>query len=427
MKTYTRRDTRQVRIVTTHRIKIGCVVLLIGLCLALPLYACSVPVFRYALERWPVDSYRLVIFHQGPLSDTQQDLQRHLEGFREIGYGRPPLMLQAVDTAESIPEPLTAIWEQFPEASLPFMVLLPPAMGGEDLVLWHAPLSADNVTLLTESPVRRALAERLTEGETAVWLLLRSGDPAKDEAVTKALEEGLEEMEATLKLPHELDSADTLYDTALSEEIELKIDFSILPMDMDDPREAVLASVFKDIVSAEEGSLLPAVVPVFGRARALIVLDQADVVLDTIAELCQFLVGPCSCQVKQLNPGVDLPVFVDWDARIMGMIGDEEIPTDLLVPGAALVSDLSAAASDAPGVVDTTDTTDTTGATDSTNDFSADANAVAVASPDEYHIDANSPDLSSPPAGRMNRSLLVLALLGIVALGGGTAFLLKGS
>ena len=424
MKLYTRRDAHQGGIVTTQQIKIGLVVLLIGLCLALPLYACSVPVFRYALERWPVDSYRLVIFHQGPLSDTQQDLQRHLEGFREIGYGRPPLMLQAVDTAESIPEPLTAIWEQFPEASLPFMVLLPPAMGGEDLVLWHAPLSADNVTLLTESPVRRALAERLTEGETAVWLLLRSGDPAKDEAVTKALEEGLEEMEATLKLPHELDSADTLYDTALSEEIELKIDFSILPMDMDDPREAVLASVFKDIVSAEEGSLLPAVVPVFGRARALIVLDQADVVLDTIAELCQFLVGPCSCQVKQLNPGVDLPVFVDWDARIMGMIGDEEIPTDLLVPGAALVSDLSAAASDAPEVVDATDPI---GATDSTNVSSADTNAVAVASPDEYHIDANSPDLSSPPAGRMNRSLLVLALLGIVALGGGTAFLLKGS
>ncbi|MCH8194011.1 MAG: hypothetical protein IIA65_08330, partial [Planctomycetes bacterium] len=121
---------------TTHRIKIGLVVLLIGLCLALPLYACSVPVFRYALERWPVDSYRLVIFHQGTLSDTQQDLQRYLEGFREIGYGRPPLVLQSVDTAESIPEPLTTLWEQFREASLPLMVLLPPAMGGEDVVLW---------------------------------------------------------------------------------------------------------------------------------------------------------------------------------------------------------------------------------------------------------------------------------------------------
>ena len=34
--------------------------------------ACSVPVFRYALERWPADAYRLVIFHNGPLSAEQQ-------------------------------------------------------------------------------------------------------------------------------------------------------------------------------------------------------------------------------------------------------------------------------------------------------------------------------------------------------------------
>ena len=410
----------QVKIVTPRRIKIGCVVLLIGLCLALPLYACSVPVFRYALERWPVDAYRLVIFHQGALTDAQQELKSELESFSEIGYGRPPLMMQAVDTAEPIPESLTAIWEQFPEASLPLMVLLSPAMGGEDVVLWNAPLSADNVTVLTESPVRRALLERLTDGETAVWLLLQSGDPAKDEAVTKALEEGLEEMEASLKLPHELDDSDTEYDTGLTEEIELKIDFSILPMDMDDPREAVLASIFKDIVTAEEGSLLPAVVPVFGRGRALIVLDQADVVLDTIAELCQFLVGPCSCQVKQMNPGVDLPVFADWDARIMGMIGDEEIPTELFVPGAMPAPVASAAVSSAPeGVTVPIEATETIGVPD--------ANAAAVANVAEPPSDVNSADLSNPSSSPMRRSLLLLALLGIVAVGGGTAFLLKGS
>ncbi len=423
MKTYTRRDTRQVRIVTTHRIKIGCVVLLIGLCLALPLYACSVPVFRYALERWPVDAYRLLIFHQGALSEAHQELKSQLEAFSEIGYGRPPMMMQAVDTAEPIVESLTAIWEQFSEASLPLMVLLSPAMGGEDVVLWNAPLSADNVTVLTESPVRRALLERLTDGETAVWLLLRSGDPAKDEAVTKALEEGLEEMEANLKLPHELDASDAQYDMGLSDEIELRIDFSILPMDMDDPREAVLASIFKDIVTAEEGSLLPAVVPVFGRGRALIVLDQADVVLDTIAELCQFLVGPCSCQVKQMNPGVDLPVFADWDARIMGMIGDEELPTDLFVPGAMPAPDVIAAVSSAP---EGADATDPIGATDTSG--VADTNAAVVAHVVEPPSDANSSDLSNPsPSSPMGRSLLVLALLGLVAIGGGTAFLLKGS
>ena len=30
--------------------------------------ACNVPVFRYALERWPADPYELVILHEGELS-----------------------------------------------------------------------------------------------------------------------------------------------------------------------------------------------------------------------------------------------------------------------------------------------------------------------------------------------------------------------
>jgi hypothetical protein len=410
-----------------RRVKIGCVVLLISLSLALPLYACSVPVFRYALERWPVDAYRLVIFHQGPLSETEEALQSQLEAFSEMGYGRPPLMMQAVDTADAMPERLTAIWEEVKEASLPRMVLLSPEMGEEDVVLWNASLRDENVTLLTESPVRRTLLERLTEGETAVWLLLRSGDPVKDAAVTKALEEGLAEMEATLKLPHELDPTDTEYDTGLTEEIELKIDFSILPMDMSDPAEAILASVFADIVTGEDGPLLPAVVPVFGRGRALIFLDQADVVLDTIAELSQFLVGPCSCQVKQLNPGIDLPVFADWDARIMGMIGDEALPTDLLVPGALpdFESDSAAAVTSAPAVADAADATESHGVAETTD--TNDVDVVAVAEVAESPADTNSPDLSDPPASPMGRSLLVVALLGLLAVGGGTAFLLKGS
>ena len=34
--------------------------------------ACSVPVFRYALERWTSDNYQIIIFHDGKLTDEQQ-------------------------------------------------------------------------------------------------------------------------------------------------------------------------------------------------------------------------------------------------------------------------------------------------------------------------------------------------------------------
>ena len=36
--------------------------------------ACSVPVFRYALERWQSDNYAVVVFHKGALSDENRKL-----------------------------------------------------------------------------------------------------------------------------------------------------------------------------------------------------------------------------------------------------------------------------------------------------------------------------------------------------------------
>ena len=42
-------------------------------------WACSVPVFRYALELWPPDEYEVVLFHQGSLTEEQKQL---IEGKR---------------------------------------------------------------------------------------------------------------------------------------------------------------------------------------------------------------------------------------------------------------------------------------------------------------------------------------------------------
>ena len=36
--------------------------------------ACSVPVYRYALERWAADPYAAVIYHKGELTEAQQAL-----------------------------------------------------------------------------------------------------------------------------------------------------------------------------------------------------------------------------------------------------------------------------------------------------------------------------------------------------------------
>jgi hypothetical protein len=42
-------------------------------------YACNVPVFRFALERWRADPYRIVLFHRGELSAADREQIRPLE------------------------------------------------------------------------------------------------------------------------------------------------------------------------------------------------------------------------------------------------------------------------------------------------------------------------------------------------------------
>ncbi len=293
--------------------------------------ACGVPVFRYALERWPPDAYQVVVLHEGPLDSAEQDLVNRLKAYEEIGFGRPPLVVRTGDVTQETDELVTPVWEVSRGQSLPLLVLLPPIWEESTQIVWSAPLSEGSVQVLTDSPVRRELAERITGGQTAVWLFFPSGDKDKDAEISKLLEEGLPEIESSLKLPHEIDPNDTTYDMPLQSDVTLKIEFSHLVVDLDDPKEAVLAGLLHQSLEEME-SFLPAVIPVFGRGRALAFLSHDVITREALEEICFFVVGPCSCQVKQMNPGMDLFIPIDWDGLVTGMIGGGEILPSLIVP-----------------------------------------------------------------------------------------------
>ena len=49
-----------------------CILFLTGVIFGFPSYsanACSTPVFRYAMERWPTDYYEGIVIHKGTLTD----------------------------------------------------------------------------------------------------------------------------------------------------------------------------------------------------------------------------------------------------------------------------------------------------------------------------------------------------------------------
>ena len=73
------------------------------------LLACSVPVFRYALEQWPPDNYQLYLFHHGDLNEGEREL---LTAF-DTPEVMVPCQFAACDRRlNQDPDPeLLAIWE----------------------------------------------------------------------------------------------------------------------------------------------------------------------------------------------------------------------------------------------------------------------------------------------------------------------------
>jgi len=59
---------------------------------------------------------------------------------------------------------------------------------------------------------------------------------------------------------------------------------------------------------------------VFGRGRALDPLAGEDINEANISRAARFLVGPCSCQAKALNPGHDLLMRTDWESELGGSL-----------------------------------------------------------------------------------------------------------
>ena len=80
------------------------------------------------------------------------------------------------------------------------------------------------------------------------------------------------------------------------------------------------------LLSSEAGlekTKAPLVFPIFGRGR---VLGGLEVKAKEIEEAARFLCGACSCQVKELNPGVDLPGDGNETGRTAGTADAEEVP-----------------------------------------------------------------------------------------------------
>jgi len=252
-------------------------------------FACDVPVFRYALDRWPADVFRLeaaaAVLRAEPLATEFRNLT-----------GNSGLNLET-----SVSTNGTKLY-------------FPSHVRGADVPEWEGPLTPEIYHALTDSPARREVARCILNGDSAVWVLVESGRPELDEPAAKLLANRLKFLEAATGLPH-LDPTDP--DSQLGPGPELKVKLSLLQLKRSDTNEQAFLSLLAGPAGLKKFPAdQPFVAVVFGRGRVLGAWGADRLDEDFIQQTTQFLLGSCSCEVKSLNPGWDLLLRVDWDEEL---------------------------------------------------------------------------------------------------------------
>lgn len=311
---------------------LNCLAVAVCLCNGI-LMACQAPVFRYALERWKAGTWNIVLLSQGPLSSAQSQSLQSLQHSR--ASGSIPIEIQHIDLAGAAPAERRR-WAPHLQAAgsdaMPLVVALYPQPSTVDQpVASLMQLSATTAEQILNSPVRSELAGRLSAGHSAVWLFLESGELQADEQAIERLNQQLKEDEQRLTLPTAADLQVTP-EQLRSLRIPLKLQFSVLRLRRDDSREQFLI----DSLLGSEADLRelsePIAFPVFGRGRVLYALVGKGINSKTISAASDFLSGPCSCQVKEQNPGFDLLMTHDWTSAVGDTLVSSPIPEEQKKP-----------------------------------------------------------------------------------------------
>jgi hypothetical protein len=264
----------------------GVLTLIMAVVLWAPACACTIPVFRFALDRWEVDRFRLVI----PASwGTQPDIMKLLIPLRGNGSAN-------VRVEETSDVAVTEAKLLFPH---------------DDIPIWSGKLDATTLPPLLDSPARRELLTHILAGDSAVWVVCAKD---ADKAEADRIEKRLRYLEQVAALPQQ-DPNDP--DSQLGPGPPLKLKFSVLRVSLDDPVEKLFAAMVagpKQQQFIAEGT--PFAGPVFAKGRVLGSWPLFELDDTAIEDASLFLIGRCSCRLKNENPGWDVILKTQWDQAL---------------------------------------------------------------------------------------------------------------
>jgi hypothetical protein len=246
--------------------------------------ACTIPVFRYALDRWETDKFELIL---PPDTAANPELSNLLRPLRANGTAN-----LAITTAK--------------DPSITSPQLRTARLGGQ--TIWSGDLNAATLSQILDSPARQQILSRILAGESVIWVIAHSDTP-EDLAEAERIEKRLRFLEQVAALPIQ-DPNDP--DSQLGPGPALLLKFTALRLNRNDPAEALLLKMLAGPSGDIDPTKTSFASAVFGRGRvlgawSLDALDDAS-----LEEASMFLIGRCSCRVKDQNPGWDILMNTDW-------------------------------------------------------------------------------------------------------------------
>lgn len=205
--------------------------------------------------------------------------------------------------------------QRVPQA--PSRILRPTQGGSAEAPLWQGIVTEPWLRALGESAVSAELVKRLLSGDSAVWVLVESGTPELDEKAAGLLEKRLAYLQQAIQIPP-ADPNDL--SSRPGPGPELTVRFSLVRLRSGAGQAEVAEGLLRANLAGPHAELAKANGPwfaaVFGRGRVLGAWSAADFGNEQIDEICIFLAGACSCQVKRQNPGWDLLLRIDWEEQL---------------------------------------------------------------------------------------------------------------
>lgn len=250
--------------------------------------ACTIPVFRFALDRWEADKFHLVmpqsVAKDPPIQDLLRPLRANGKANLDFATSKDPAQQETVLLSSR----------------------------DSDKQIWSGKLDAATLAAVLDSPVRQKIMQQILAGDSVIWVIADSGS-ALDTVEAARIEKRLKFLEQVAALPIQ-DPNDP--DSQLGPGPPLKLKFTTLRLRRDDPAEQPLLRM----LAGPKGEFDPATTSfagaVFGRGRVLgawplALLDDA-----ALENACMFLVGRCGCRLKNENPGWDLLLNIDWEKAL---------------------------------------------------------------------------------------------------------------